>query len=147
MKARSFLAPLVGKPAAGARLVNASSGAVLATRLEPAFDSTSRRRGLLGRDGLDPRAAILIAPCNSVHTFFMRFTIDVVFAARDGRVLKVCRQLKPSRIAASLRAHAAIEFDSRGGAADSLKPGDVLTIQTSEPGRSAEPGQGNARQL
>ena len=129
-KPRSFLAPLVGNSGLGCRLVNAATGAVLAMRLEPAFDSESRRRGLLGRDGLDPEAAILIAPCNSVHTFFMRFTIDVVFASKDGRVLKVCRRLKPWRIAASLRAHAAIEFDSSAGATEALKPGDLLAIET-----------------
>ena len=131
MKSRTFLAPLTAKNAAGRplRLVNAETGAVLATALEAAFDSASRRRGLLGRDGLAKDAAILIAPCNSVHTFFMRFTIDVVFAAKDGRVLKVSRGLKPSRIAASLRAFTAIEFDSSAGATDNLKPGDRLAIE------------------
>jgi len=129
VKRTSFLAPLLRDHEPGCRLVNAATGDVLATRLEPAFDSASRRRGLLGRDGLDRGAAMLIAPCNSVHTFFMRFTIDVVFAAKDGRVLKVCRGMKPSRIAASLRAHAAIEFDASAGAIDGLNAGDVLAIE------------------
>jgi uncharacterized membrane protein (UPF0127 family) len=129
-KVRSFLAPLIANRALECRLVNAATGVVLATRLEPAFDSATRRKGLLGRDGLDPDAAILIAPCNSVHTFFMRFTIDVVFAARDGRVLKICRGMKPSRIAASFGAHTAIEFDSRAGLTDGLNPGDRLAIES-----------------
>jgi uncharacterized membrane protein (UPF0127 family) len=128
-KARSFLAPLIANRSLECRLVNAATGAVLATRLEPAFDSASRRKGLLGRNGLDPDAAILIAPCNSVHTFFMRFTIDVVFAARDGRVLKICRRMKPWRMAASLGAQTAIEFDSRAGVTDGLTPGDRLAIE------------------
>jgi uncharacterized membrane protein (UPF0127 family) len=131
MKSRTFLAPLRAKNAAvaGHRLVNAETGAVLATELEPAFDSTARRRGLLGRDRLAKNAAILIAPCNSVHTFFMRFTIDVVFAAKDGRVLKVCRGLRPSRIAGSLGAFTAIEFDATAGATANVKPGDRLAIE------------------
>jgi len=131
MKGRTFLAPLTAKNATarGHRLVNADTGVVLATELEPAFESAARRRGLLGRNGLAKNAAILIAPCNSVHTFFMRFTIDVVFAAKDGRVLKVSRGLKPSRIAASLRAFTAIEFDSSAGATGNLKPGDRLAIE------------------
>ena len=135
MKGRTFLAPLTAKNAAGRghRLVNADTGLVLATELEPAFESAARRRGLLGREGLPKNAAILIAPCNSVHTFFMRFTIDVVFAAKDGRVLKVRRGLRPSRIAASLRAFTAIEFDSSARATEDLKPGDRLAI---EPGAS-----------
>lgn len=126
----SFLSPLVKNAAADWRLVS-DRGVVLATRLEPAFESAARRRGLLGRDGLERGAAILIAPCNSVHTFFMRFTIDVVFAARDGRVLKICRRMKPSRLAASLRAHTAIEFDSSHEVTEMLRPGDRLTIETS----------------
>jgi uncharacterized protein len=136
MKSRTFLAPLIQTNGVvqGHRLVNAQTGAVLATELERAFDSTARRRGLLGRDGLAENAAILIAPCNSVHTFFMRFTIDVVFAARDGRVLKVCRGLKPSRIAASLRAFTAIEFDSAARATENLRPGDRLAIERATAG-------------
>ena len=38
---------------------------------------------------------MILAPCNGIHTFFMRFAIDVVFVDRQGRVLKVCRGLKP----------------------------------------------------
>ena len=58
--------------------------------LETAFDSGTRRRGLLGRDDLAAGTAMVLAPCNAVHTCRMRFPIDVVFAARDGRVTRSC---------------------------------------------------------
>ena len=48
-------------------------------RRRTALDSKSRRKGLLGRDTLADRHALVLAPCGSVHTFGMRFPIDVLF--------------------------------------------------------------------
>lgn len=104
-----FLSPLLDRPDAPWHLVNADRGTILAGRIEPAFDSASRRRGLLGRDGLPEGHAIVIAPSNSIHMFFMRFAIDVVFVARDGTVVKTCARLRPWRIALSWRAFAVVE--------------------------------------
>ena len=86
------------------------TGAPLADTIEIAGDSDARRRGLLGRDELLPGTALVIAPCGAVHTFGMRFSIDVVFAARDGRVVKIARDVRPRRIAAAWGAFAAIEM-------------------------------------
>jgi len=123
----TFLAPLL----AGAeqlQLVNAATGSVVANCLEGAFDSESRRRGLLGRHSLDERAAVMIAPCSGVHTFFMRFPIDVIFAARDGRVLKVCANVGPWRLAASLRAYVAIEVAGGRAARAGVNAGDRVAL-------------------
>ena len=68
-------------------LRNDRTGQVVAATLEPAFDSASRKRGLLGRDGLPSGYALIIAPSNMVHTFFMRFNIDILIASRDGKVV------------------------------------------------------------
>ena len=88
-----------------------------------------RRRGLLGRDGLDLSAALMLAPCPAVHTAFMRFAIDVVFVDREGRVRKIVRGLAPWRISASLGAYAAIEFTA--GVERDLVPGDRLYLSSS----------------
>lgn len=123
---RSFLDPLVRGGATGHVLVNARTRTVVADRLLTAFDSGSRRRGLLGRDGLPPSTALIIAPSNAVHTFFMRFPIDVAFVARDGRVIKVRSAVPPWRVTASWRGFTVIEFragtlaDSNTIAGDSL---------------------------
>lgn len=125
----SFLAPLLS---AGARealaLRNARTGAVLATTLEAALDSRSRRRGLLGRESLEPGHALLIAPCAAIHTFAMRFAIDVVFLRRDGRVRRVCRGVRPGRIAVAPGAYAVVELAA--GALDDVDAaaGDPLEI-------------------
>jgi uncharacterized membrane protein (UPF0127 family) len=50
---------------------------------------------------------MVLAPCNSIHTFFMRFPIDVVFAARDGRVVKLRHAMPTGRLAFSWKAFAA----------------------------------------
>ena len=78
--------------------------------LETAFDSASRRRGLLGRDGLPVDRGLVIAPCQTVHTFAMRFPIDIVAVSRDGRVLKITASVPPRRIAISWSAFAIIEL-------------------------------------
>jgi uncharacterized membrane protein (UPF0127 family) len=70
----------------------------------------SRMRGLLGRRELPAGEGLLIRPAPSVHTFFMRFPIDVVFLNRDGEVLKVCEDVRPWRAAAARRAHSTLEL-------------------------------------
>ena len=109
-------------------LRNLRNGAVLATTLEAAFDSSSRRKGLLGRDGLATGSATIIAPCSAIHTFFMRFTIDVIFASRDGRVVKIYPVLPPGRIGFALRAFAAIELPAGTVAAANVARGDILAL-------------------
>ena len=70
----------------------------------------TRMRGLLGRKGLDEGEGLLLRPAPSIHTFFMRFPIDVVFVARDGEVVKVVPALKPWRSAAARGARSALEL-------------------------------------
>ena len=122
-----FLRPLVDAPADGRVLTIAGRGA-LATALIPAFDSASRRRGLLGRTGLADDEALIIAPSNAVHTFGMKFPIDVIYVSRDGLVLKVRSNLQPNRVSAAWGAFAVIELAA--GTADrvGLRPGDRLVV-------------------
>ncbi len=130
--AASFLAPLVRDTAATPALIRPRDGAVVARRLEAAFDSATRRRGLLGRDTLAADAALVIAPCNAVHTFFMRFAIDVVFVAGDGTVVKIARGVAPFRMTASPSAFATIEFAAGAPGVGDLMPGDVLAVAAAD---------------
>ena len=120
-------------PHSAFHLRNTRTGQPLATRVEGAFDSASRRRGLLGRTEFADGSALIIAPCNGIHTFFMRMAIDVVFATRDGRVLKAYRSVPAWRIAFAIRGYAAIELPS--GTLDRLdtKAGDELILAISRP--------------
>lgn len=85
-----------------------------------------RFAGLLGQRGLAPGHALLLAPCNNVHTFFMRFAIDVVFIGRDGEVLTIVPHLAPWRIAAARRAHACLELEAGGANAWGVAVGQTL---------------------
>jgi uncharacterized membrane protein (UPF0127 family) len=103
---------------------------VLASAVDVAGTSESRRRGLLGRDSLDPSAALVIAPCSAIHMFFMRFAIDAVFVDRGGRVLKIVHDLKPWRIAAALGAYAVVEMSCGSARRSDVAVGDRLSLRT-----------------
>jgi uncharacterized membrane protein (UPF0127 family) len=109
-------------------LWNVRTGAPVVTRLEAAFDSKSRNRGLLGRTCLEPGHALVLAPCNSVHTFFMKFAIDVLFVGRDGTVRRIAPALRPWRVAISPRSFAVIETAAGVIGASGTHPGDRLAI-------------------
>ena len=124
----SFLSPLVKSPTTPFVLRNQRTGAVVATDLEAAFERETRNKGLLGRTGLPAGRALVIAPCNGVHTFFMKFTIDVIFVARDGTVRKIARGLRPWRIALSPRSFAVIEMEDGAAARAGVAAGDQLSL-------------------
>jgi hypothetical protein len=91
---RTFLSPLLERPPrTDLQLRNARTGGVIATTLELAADSRTRRKGLLGRPSLPPRYALIIAPSGGVHTVGMKFRIDVIFVSTRGLVIKICRDV------------------------------------------------------
>jgi len=114
------------------RLVNQRTDEALAEHVEVAVTRRDRRKGLLGRSGLDPASAIIIAPCFSIHTMFMRFDIDVIFVDDDGRVLKVVREMTPWRISLDPTAHAVVEFAAGSLRDRQINVGDRLYLL--EPG-------------
>lgn len=96
-----------------------------------AGDSQTRRRGLLGRDGLGPGEALVIAPTQGIHTFGMRFAIDVVFVDRRGRVVRIAHAVPPRRARFSWRAFAAVELPAGRCLAVGLMAGDELQVVAS----------------
>ena len=129
MAANHFLRPLLSTAAGEAHTLRVTGRTtVLASAIDAAFDSASRKRGLLGRNQLAAGTALVIAPCSGIHTFGMQFPIDVVFAARDGRVLKIARAVGPRRIAVCLRAFAAIEFAAGEADRCGVRVGDFLEL-------------------
>ncbi len=123
-----FLSPLLRSPDSVHAVRNQRTGQILTTALEAAFDSHTRRRGLLGRDTMPAGSGLVIAPCSGIHTCFMRFPIDVIFAARDGRVLGLRHRVAPWRMAISLRAFAVIELPGGSLDASGTQVGDALQI-------------------
>jgi uncharacterized protein len=125
-----FLDPLVQHPRDAFALQNIETGGIVAAKLEAAFDSPARRRGLLGRTSLEPDVAFVIAPSNAVHTFFMKFPIDIIFVRRDGRVTNVRPAVAAWRLALSPWAFAVIEMAV--GGADGVRVGDRLQVVPGE---------------
>lgn len=101
-------------------------GKVLAS-LEVAADRPARRRGLLGRDALD--GALLLTPARSVHSFGMRFPIDVAFCDRDLNVLRtvLLRRNRLTRPVAGARS--VLEAEAGSFARWGLVVGDRLEVR------------------
>jgi uncharacterized protein len=124
----SFLDPLLRSGGSSLALTNTRHNRIVARTLLTAFDSESRRRGLLQHAVLPDDSALIIAPTNAIHTFKMRFVIDVAFVARDGRVVKLRRNMPPRRVAAAWRAFAVIEFAAGALERTDTRPGDTFQI-------------------
>ena len=105
-------------------------GQVVCEQCDVADRVFSRMRGLLGRKQLSERQGLLIRPTWSVHTWFMRFPIDVVFLDRELTVLAVREQLRPWRAAVRFRAHSALELAAGCCEGVGLKVGDRLAWGT-----------------
>jgi hypothetical protein len=81
-----------------AQLVDLQTGEILVPRLELAASFWRRFCGWQGRALPPPGTGLLIAPCNSIHTCWMRFSIDVAFLDDRGGVLAVRSSVRPWRI-------------------------------------------------
>lgn len=100
----------------------------MAESLRSATSTRTRMRGLLGRAELAVGEGLLLSPCKQVHTFGMRFPIDVVFCDRAWRVSHVVREMRPGRVSrVAWKARHAIEL--RAGAAAEVMTGDRLLIE------------------
>jgi uncharacterized membrane protein (UPF0127 family) len=105
-----------------------ADGTVVCLRCDVATTSLKRMKGLLGRSGLEPDEGLLFPRTGSVHMFFMRFPIDVVFCDADLQVVDVVRDLKPWRVAGRRGAKNAIELAA--GAAQGVEAGDRLVLDS-----------------
>jgi uncharacterized membrane protein (UPF0127 family) len=112
-------------------LVNQRTDESLADRIEVAVTRNDRRKGLLGRDVFETSSALIIAPCFSIHTMFMRFDIDAVFVDDDGRAVKVVQGMGPWRIAVQPFAHAVVELPAGSLRERPVDVGDRLYLVNS----------------
>jgi len=114
-------------------LINERTRKPLATMVEIAATRRTRRRGLLGRDGMNEASAMLLAPCAAVHTAGMRFAIDVVFVDRQGFAVKIVRNMRPWRIALAAGGRAVIEMAAGSLGREQVLPGDRLYLAPVSP--------------
>ena len=107
---------------------NQTRNKVLGTSVEVAGSHQTRSKGLLGRDGLEAGGGLWIVPCESVHTFFMRFPIDLVYLDRQHCVRKVRSAVGPWRLSACLSAHSILELPAGVIADTGTQEGDQLEL-------------------
>lgn len=110
------------------RLVNQRTGATIATDIRLAGNPWTRAVGLLGKKTLPDGQGLLIRPSWSIHTWFMRFPLDVIFVDRGNVVTKVSRNMGAFRMAASRGAHAVIELRAGTLSEDDVREGDQLSL-------------------
>jgi hypothetical protein len=110
------------------QVVNASKdGKIIAHKVAWAGSSAERRRGLLGRISLNAEEGIYIAPSEWVHTFGMRFPIDIAFLSSRGQILAVHHRLKPNRFSKFvLRAKGVLELSEGALRLTNTEIGDVV---------------------
>ncbi len=111
--------------------------------VELATTRVERRRGLLGRNGIDPGSALVLAPCSSIHTAFMRFAIDVIFVDGDGRVVRIANRVVPWRIVIASGAYAAIELAAGSVESNSVALDDCLYVQAGDGATAASSFRGS----
>jgi uncharacterized membrane protein (UPF0127 family) len=114
------------------RVINQTRDKVLADRADIADTSAKRRTGLLKHSGLAPGEGLWIVPTEGVHTFGMKFAIDVIFLNRKRKVLKIRPNMVRARIALSLRAHSVVELPAGTIEQTGTQPGDQLELQKYE---------------
>ena len=113
--------------------INITKGVAIASELEVAKSLGARTKGLLGRDGLRPEQGLLIDPCSSIHMWFMRFPIDVIFLDGKNRVVGLKRNVKPWGMAWSWRGVKTLELPVGTIASTSTQVGDIVAFQSSAP--------------
>ena len=126
---RELIAPRATPAPTGPRqALNVTRGTVLASRLELAGTGESRKKGLLGRDGLLPGEGLWIVPCEAVHTFFMRFPIDLVYLDRKHRTRKLRSSVGPWRVSGCMTAHSVMELPAGAIRETQTEAGDTIEI-------------------
>ena len=99
------------------------------TEAKMAHSPWSRFWGLMGRRALPEGEALVIDPCSSIHTMFMRFAIDVVFLDKHNRVVKIAVAMPPFRAALARGCRRVIEMPAGSAERAGVQVGDTLTIE------------------
>ena len=108
---------------------NENRGTVLGDAVTVADTSATRNVGLLKHQCLNPGEGLWIVPCQSVHTFFMKFAIDLVYLDKRRRVRKIRHAVPAWRASACLRARSVLELPAGSVAQTGTQPGDQLSIE------------------
>ena len=111
------------------RVHNRSRDSIVGDRIEVANTPETRNRGLLKHTSLGRGEGLWIVPTQSIHMFFMKFALDIVYLNKGKKVLKVVKNLKPWRISLCLPAHSVLELPVGTIARTGTRKGDQLEFE------------------
>ena len=114
------------------RVKNATRGVFLGDSISLADTSAARNVGLLKHRSLERGSGLWIVPCEGIHTFFMKFAIDVIYIDRKERVRKVVRSIAPWRLSFCLSAHSGLELTAGTIEETATARGDQLEFEKAE---------------
>ena len=123
------------------RVLNRTTGQVLAERAGVADSLWARFAGLQGKRALAPGAGLVLLPCSSIHMFFMFFPIDAIFASRAGQVVRVGHRLRPWTIG-PIAPGALYCVELPAGAAAGTEKGQMIELQRLEYAEPRSDGAG-----
>lgn len=112
-------------------LYHMNSRQILLEDLKAAKTFSQRFRGLMGRNLADSEG-LLITPCNSIHCFFMKIPIDVLFINKEARVVRKIESLKPWRVSPIVRGAIAV-IEGPAGAFQNVASGDLIEVEENRP--------------
>ena len=109
------------------KITNQNKNTVLAENARLADTVLTRLTGLLNRSSLNPDEGLVITQCRSIHMFFMKFAIDVVFVDKTDRVVGLVERIKPFRMSPYfLKAACAVELPAGRIAESRTEKGDII---------------------
>jgi uncharacterized membrane protein (UPF0127 family) len=111
------------------RLRNLTRGTILGDAIDLADTSAKRTTGLLKHAGLRPGEGLWILPCEGVHTFFMKFALDLVYIDKKSVVRKAVSNVPPWRLSMCLPAHSIIELPAGTIEPSATRKGDQLEFE------------------
>lgn len=109
-------------------LFNKSKNCAVASKAWLADNFFLRLKGLMFRKNMDRDEAVILYHTPSIHTFFMNFSIEVVFLNQKMRIVDIRRELKPKRVVFSASASIAIELPANKTSPVTLEVGDILAL-------------------
>lgn len=110
------------------KLVNKGTNQVILENAKVADTFISRFLGLMGEKALPEDAGLIIKPCNSVHCFFMRFPIDVIFVDSNDRVVHIMPAMKPRAISPIVRKAKYVIESNAYTLSEKLRIGDEISV-------------------
>lgn len=112
------------------KIINTTNCTTFAEQCKIADSFWLRLRGLLFTDSLPSGHGLLIKPCNSVHTIWMSYPIDVIFLDAGDNIIKAISDLKPMRFAACIGSAYVVELPAGTLARTATQAGDKVVISS-----------------